>query len=79
MIGFGRFRWALAGAFAGFGASRYLRGFQRSPHDRRSGVDRRVGHESVQLERRSGADRRSGRDRRSGWDRRGAGRSSTYG
>jgi hypothetical protein len=79
MTGGGRLRWALAGAFAGLGASRYLRGCRPVTHDRRSGVDRRIGHESVQLDRRSGADRRSGRDRRSGWDRRGSHRSSTYG
>ena len=77
--GGGRLRWALAGAFAGLGASRYVRVGRPAARDRRSGVERRIGHDPIQLERRSGADRRSGRDRRSGWDRRGSTRTSTYG
>jgi hypothetical protein len=48
--------------------------------DRRSGIDRRMLAQPVQVERRSGGDRRAGRDRRTGWERRsGLFDSSTYG
>jgi hypothetical protein len=67
-------------ALGGYAYGRLIgaRGVRRL--DRRSGIDRRMSAQPVQVERRSGGDRRTGRDRRSGWERRsGLFDSSTYG
>jgi hypothetical protein len=67
-------------ALGGYAYGRLSRARSDRRLDRRSGVDRRMSAQPVQVERRSGGDRRTGRDRRTGWERRsGLFDSSTYG
>ena len=71
---------ALVAALGGYAYGRLSRARCVRRLDRRSGIDRRVSAQPVQVERRSGGDRRTGRDRRTGWERRsGVFDSSTYG